>query len=140
MGAYSQVWLPSGAWGGVNYPWPVYPVEVEFAQVPARTTATSVLRGVTVRPQPGASAATNATLIVQFPADAEIWVGGKKSDGDPATEWTLTSPTLEAGAAHTFEVKGRWKADGKTFETSRSVTVTAGDRNRLILTTGTAVK
>jgi uncharacterized protein (TIGR03000 family) len=79
-------------------------------------------------------------LVVQFPAAAEVWVGGTKADGGPATEWTLTSPALKPGESHTFEVKARWKVGGKTFEATRSVAVTAGERNRAVVVSGTAVK
>jgi uncharacterized protein (TIGR03000 family) len=149
MGAYPQVWVPSGAWGGAYYQWPVYPIEVLIpAPAPAatgRSLTTAVPssasgRGLTTYPPLGTSDQTKATLVIQFPAATEVWVGGKKSDGDPAIEWTLTSPALEPGAAHTFEVKGRWKLGGKTFETSRSVTVKPGDRNRLIVASGTEIK
>jgi uncharacterized protein (TIGR03000 family) len=139
MSGYPQIWVPSGSWGGVNYPWPVYPVYVQYdpALVPVPTASG---RPLTVSPQLSASNQTRATLVLQFPATAEIWVDGKKGDGERATEWTLTSPAMETGAAHTFEVKGRWKAGGKTFETSRSVTVSAGDRNRLVVISGTEIK
>jgi hypothetical protein len=108
--------------------------------------------------QPAVSGEASATVVVQFPAAAEVWVGGKKVHGDPVaerpqaapaliaadgsspTEWTLTSPALKPGQTHTFEVKGRWTAGGKTFEASRSVTVTAGGRNRLIVVSGTEVR
>ena len=35
------------------------------------------------------SGLANATLILQFPADAEVWLNGKKGEGEPQTEWTL---------------------------------------------------
>ena len=132
-----QVWLPSGAWGGVSYSWPVREVIILPAPVPGPVPAARL-------PEVAAPVATSgeasATLVVQFPATAEIWVGGKKADGDPAAEWTLTSPVLTVGESHTFEVKGRWKADGKTFEASRSVTVAAGDRSRSIVVSGTEAR
>jgi uncharacterized protein (TIGR03000 family) len=82
----------------------------------------------------------SATLVIQFPADAEVWVNSTKADGDPRAEWTLTSPAIPVGEAHTFEVKGRWKAGGKTYEATRTVSVDAGDRSRSIVLTGTAIK
>jgi hypothetical protein len=116
----------------------VHPVYVDFGPAPAPVRSAAA-RGLSVSPQP-AAAATNATLVVQFPAAAEVWVGGKKSEGDPATEWTLTAPVPGSAGSHTFEVKGRWKADRKTFEASRSVAVITGDRGRLIIASGTEVK
>jgi uncharacterized protein (TIGR03000 family) len=77
--------------------------------------------------------------VIQLPAAAELWVGGQKRDGS-AAEWTLTSPILRAGESHAFAVRARWKAGGKTFEASRSVSVTAGDRTRLIIASGTEIR
>lgn len=142
MSAPPQVWVPSGAWSVVRYPWPVVPVVVEPAPAavplpvaPPRAGAEQLGSAV----QPVLSGEAGATLVVQFPGAAEVWVGGQKRDGT-AAEWTLTSPTLRAGESHTFDVRGRWKADGKTFESSRSVKVSAGDRNRVIVVSGNEIR
>ncbi len=149
LSGYPQVWLPSGQWGNVYYPWPAYPMYVQPAQLLAPVAAVRGDRnapnildisGVQANSFKGLDGQANATLVVEFPAAAEIWVGGKKRDGDPSAEWTLTSPVLNLGATNTFEVKGRWKAGGKTFEASRSVTLTAGERSRSIVVSGTEVK
>ncbi|QJW95502.1 hypothetical protein [Frigoriglobus tundricola] len=137
LSAPPQLWVPSGAWGGDYYQWPVFPIVIEPAPVP---TGRAGFRNTELATMNTLSGEASATLVVQLPAAAEIWVGGKKVNGDPAAEWTLTSPTLKVGEAHTFEVKGRWKAGGKTFETSRSVTVAAGLRSRTTVISGTAVK
>jgi uncharacterized protein (TIGR03000 family) len=81
-----------------------------------------------------------ATLVMQFPSDAEVWVDGKKQKGDADTEWTLTSPVLKAGGEYTFDVKGRWKSGGKTYEAQRSVTVAGGERKRVLVVSGTEVR
>lgn len=141
LSGHPQVWLPSGAWGGVSYPWPVYPIDDQPGPVPLPAVARRT--EVTTQPttsQLTASGGASATLVLQFPAAAEIWVGGKKAGGDPAAEWTLTSPALQTGGSHTFEVKGQWKAGGKTFEYQRSVTVAAGDRSQSQVISGTEVK
>jgi uncharacterized protein (TIGR03000 family) len=139
MSAPSQIYIPSGSWGWAYYPWPVQEIYVEYDQRPMPRPAAPA-RGLSGTPPLGAFGQANATLVMQFPAAAEVWLGGKKADGAPATEWTLSSPTLEKGAAYTFEVKGRWKVGGKTFESSRTVTVAAGDRNRLTVVSGTEIK
>jgi uncharacterized protein (TIGR03000 family) len=132
-----QVWLPSGSWGGVSYSWPVREVIVLPAPVPV---AVPTARLPEAAPRVAASGEASATLVVQFPATAEVWVGGKKAAGDPAAEWTLTSPALTPGEAHTFEVKGRWRIGGTTFETERLVTVPAGERSRSLVVSGTEAK
>lgn len=147
LGEPTQTWRASGAWSNVYYPWPVvldYDLEdTGPAQVPGpvriRVRDTTV-RGATLNPQAALADRATATLVVQFPAAAEVTVGGKKLEGDPKAEWTLTSPTLKTGESHKFEVKGRWKADGKTYEATRTVSVNAGERNRSIVVSGTEVK
>jgi uncharacterized protein (TIGR03000 family) len=81
-----------------------------------------------------------AVLVLQFPAEAEVWVSGKKGSGEPQVEWTLTSPPIQTGSDYTFDVKARWKAGGKTYEYSRVVTVAAGNRSRSLVFLGTEVK
>lgn len=80
-----------------------------------------------------------ATLALQFTHAAEVWVNGRKLAGDAADEWTVRSPALRPGDSHTFDVKARWKSGGKTYEATRTVTVSAGDRSRLIVVSGTEV-
>ena len=141
MSGYPAVWVPSGSWGYAYYQWPVYPV-----YVPTNPAPPPPRRGQSLSVYPQLSAPTQtqtqtkATLVVQLPAAGEIWVDGKKVDGEQATEWTLTSPELKAGESHTFEVKGRWKSGKKTFETSQSVSVAAADRYRVIVVSGTEIK
>lgn len=81
-----------------------------------------------------------AVLTLEFPAAAEVWVNGKKSENEPSTEWTLTSPTLKAGGNYTFEVKARWKSDGQTLEFERSYTVVGGQRSKAYVLAGTVIK
>lgn len=129
--------VPSGAWGGVSYPRPVYPPapETDAEPVSAPTARPAAPPATVVLASDG-----TAALTVQFPATAEVWVGQKKVAGAPATEWTLTSPALKVGETHTFVLKGRWAANGKTYETDRSVTLAGGERGRLIVLSGTAAK
>jgi len=116
--------------GGGSYPVPVFvpvPVPVGPPEPP---------------PQPTLVLANEfpAVLTLEFPAVAEVWVNGQQGIGEPAAEWTLTSPVLKAGGEYTFAVKARWKAGGRTFEYERSVTVAGGQRSRSLVVAGTAVK
>lgn len=86
------------------------------------------------------SGLANATLVLQFPADAEVWLDGKKGDGEPQTEWTLTSPALPTGKDYLFDVKARWKKNGKTYEYDKTVAVAAGHRSRSLVLSGTEIK
>jgi uncharacterized protein (TIGR03000 family) len=81
-----------------------------------------------------------AVLVLEFPSAAEVWVNGKKAEGEATNEWTLTSAVLPAGGEYKFEVKARWKAGGKTYEAERSVVVAGGKRSRAIVVAGTEVR
>jgi uncharacterized protein (TIGR03000 family) len=80
-----------------------------------------------------------ATLIVQFPAAADVWFNGEKAAG-AGEEHTLISRALKPGERFTFDVKGRWTAGGKTYESKRTVTLGSGDRSRLLVVSGDEVK
>jgi uncharacterized protein (TIGR03000 family) len=81
-----------------------------------------------------------ATLTVQFPGTAEVWLGEKKVEGAAAEERVLTSPVLKAGEKYTFDLKARWKSGGKTYEAKRAVTLNSGDRSRLLIVSGEEVR
>jgi uncharacterized protein (TIGR03000 family) len=81
-----------------------------------------------------------ATLVMEFPAPAEVWVNGEKADAELTREWTLTSPVLKAGAEYTFKIKARWATGGKTYEAERSVVVPGGKRSRAIVVSGNEIK
>ena len=97
----------------------------------------------TVLPPTGNIALVNefpATLTLEFPAPAEVWVDGVKGEGRPTTEWTLTSPVLRMGKEYTFKVKARWTLNGKTYEYQRAVDVAGGNRSRAQVVAGVEVK
>jgi uncharacterized protein (TIGR03000 family) len=81
-----------------------------------------------------------ATLTVQFPAAAEVWVDGTKVKGDAVEEQILTSPVLKPTQQYTFLVKARWTMKGKTYEAKRAVTLGPGDRSRLMIVSGDEVR
>lgn len=80
-----------------------------------------------------------ATFAVEFPTAAEVWVNGKKQSGRK-DKWELTSPALDPGETHTFDVKARWKGDDGEYEWSRTVTLGSGDRGRVNVFSGTKAK
>jgi uncharacterized protein (TIGR03000 family) len=91
-------------------------------------------------PQVELSGEMTATLVLQFPAPAEVWVNGNKSTGEPQTEWTLTSPPIHIGTEYPFAVKAHWKSNGKTFEYEKTIAVAAGTRSRSLVISGTQIK
>lgn len=80
-----------------------------------------------------------ATLTLEFPAPATVWLDGKEVPGKADAIRTITSPVLRPGQEYTFHVRARWNADGKTYEYSRNVALGAGDRSKLLVVSGTAV-
>jgi uncharacterized protein (TIGR03000 family) len=119
---FTSITVPASA---IPYP-PPLPAS---AEAPRRAEPTAVL----AREFP-------ATLTVQFPAAAEVWLDGKKVEGSAVEERVLTSPTLKPGEQHTFALKARWTAGGKTYEATRSVKVSPGDRSRLFVVSGEEVR
>lgn len=81
-----------------------------------------------------------ATLSVQFPASARVWLNGKDVGGAAKDEFAFESAALRLGTTHTFELKARWEQKGKTYEAVRTVSVRAGDRSKLIVVSGTEVR
>lgn len=81
-----------------------------------------------------------ATLVIEYPAAAKVWLDGVEVPGDPDTTWTFTSRDLKRGETATFRVRGRWTANGKTFESVREIPLGPGARSRLLVVTGTEVR
>lgn len=80
-----------------------------------------------------------ATLDIEFPAPAKVWLDGKEVAGDPAAKRTLTSKVLRPGETFTFHVRAEWKSNGRTYEYTRDVPLKAGEKSRLLVVSGTAV-
>jgi uncharacterized protein (TIGR03000 family) len=80
-----------------------------------------------------------ATLVMEFPTAAKVWLNGEPVAGEDAATRELTSPVLKQGERHTFKVKARWAVDGKEYETTREVILGAGDRSKLLVLSGTPV-
>jgi uncharacterized protein (TIGR03000 family) len=72
-----------------------------------------------------------------FVADpkAEVWFNGAKVD-QMGQQRLLTTPDLEAGKAHSFEVRAKWTQNGKEYDKTRTVTVKAGEQVGLTFVAG----
>ena len=71
--------------------------------------------------------ATTALIRVRVPADAEIWFSGEKTS--QRGDWRLFyTPILKEGQSLDYEIRARWKQDGKEVDQTRKITVSAGDR------------
>lgn len=126
--------------GGGFYGNPYY--SSYYAQPPVVTSADYYLSMVPAYPSHivALSGEMPATLALQFPAAATVWLNEKEVVGKSETTRTLTSPVLSPGEKFTFHVRARWKANGQTYETTREAVVGAGDRSKLFVVSGTKVK
>ncbi|MDY3555844.1 hypothetical protein R5W24_004990 [Gemmata sp. JC717] len=122
-----------------------YGLDYEYIEQPGYDEPVYPVVGPVVRParpEPAVVLANEfpATLVVQFPAAADVWLNGRAVSGAAADERVLTSPVLKPGESYAFAVKARWAAGGKTYEANRTVTLGGGDRSRLIVVSGAEVK
>jgi uncharacterized protein (TIGR03000 family) len=134
--------LPPIWWGGGGW-FPYYDPGYGYSGPTIVQVQQQVIAPVAVQPPDPPVALSGqavATLVLEFPTSAEVWVDGKKGEGEPTAEWTLTSPPLAVGSEFVFKVKARWTANGKTFEYERTVTVPAGNRSKALVVSGTEVK
>ena len=85
------------------------------------------------------SRARRATVLLELPAPAEVWLGKRRQEG-VAAEWTLTSALLPPGTEATFAIRATWAIDGKRYEWDRLVTTTVGEKSRVVVARGFLVK
>lgn len=82
---------------------------------------------VEASPPPGRNC---VTLLVQVPADADIWLDGVKTTQAGAAR-RFKSPALAPGGVYTYEVRARWTEQGRAVEQSQVVLVHPGDQVRV---------
>lgn len=77
-----------------------------------------------------------ATLKLEFPAPATVWLNDVKLAGEPGRVRTLTSPALRPGEQYTFRIRARWERDGKGSEYHRVTRLSAGDLSKIVVLSG----
>jgi len=80
-----------------------------------------------------------ATLVMEFPAAARVWLNDKEVAGEPAATRTVVSPVLRPGQQYTFHLRAQWKLKDKTYEYTRDAVAGPGDRSKLLVVSGTAL-
>jgi uncharacterized protein (TIGR03000 family) len=80
-----------------------------------------------------------ATLDIEFPAPAKVWLNDKELSGKPSLTRSLTSAVLRSEQQYTFHIRARWEAKGKTFDYTRDITLGPGDHSKILVVNGTAV-
>lgn len=124
--------------GVIWYPW-------YWQQQPIVVINAPVVVPATPTPRPNdmpsiAFAEVPATLKLQFPAPADVWLDGVKLNGPTTDIRELTSTPLKFGVEHTFRIKARWTLGATDYEVERSSTVPAGGSKKLLIISGTPVK
>jgi uncharacterized protein (TIGR03000 family) len=80
---------------------------------------------VTLAPPPAP-----VTIDVIVPADAELWIEGKKMT-QVGPERKFMSPALESGRRYTYDFRIRFKEDGREQTKTRTFDVLAGNHYKL---------
>ena len=119
---------PWGWWGG-SYPayfypsWYGTPFYGYFGQPIVRgnaDTAESPPAAESLNPSP-----TRATVKVELPEDAGLYVDGRLVDRTSSTR-TIVTPELQEGRDYHYNLKAEWTRDGKTVTDSRRVAFQPG--------------
>jgi uncharacterized protein (TIGR03000 family) len=76
-----------------------------------------------------------AHIVVDVPADAEVWIEDQKTQQAGTTRW-FVSPTLEANQVYEYRIRARWTEQGQQVEQSQKITVQAGERANVGFPTG----
>jgi uncharacterized protein (TIGR03000 family) len=76
---------------------------------------------------PALPAAATANLVVEVPENAEIWFDGNKTAQTGASR-NFVSPPLVPGRMYTYEIRARWKDNGRAAEQTQIVMVRAGEQ------------
>jgi uncharacterized protein (TIGR03000 family) len=102
-------------------PGPIYPYGYRFPRLePQMCTMPMVMAPVAV--DPGC-----ALLDVSVPDNAEVWLEGAATKQTGVSR-QFVSPPLKTGHDYHYEIKARWKQDGRDVEETREVNVHAGER------------
>jgi uncharacterized protein (TIGR03000 family) len=124
---------------GYSYPYSYYGYGRSYVSTPdtavTRTSAYRAPDGGTVS-NASYGERTNdrrAHLRVEVPADAKVWLDGvaMKSRGKVRDFY---SPVLKNGKKYKYEVRARWKENGKTVDETKTVHVRANDWSKIDFT------
>jgi uncharacterized protein (TIGR03000 family) len=112
--------------GSYTYPY-YYPDSTYYAPGYVENDVT-VTPSQSYYPPAEPAVATSATLTVQLPADAKLWI-----DGQPTTQTgpvrTFQTPTnLEPGRTYSYKLTAEWVENGQTVTREREITFQPGNQ------------
>jgi uncharacterized protein (TIGR03000 family) len=76
-----------------------------------------------------------AHILVEVPADAEVWIEGQKTQ-QAGTNREFISPALERNMVYEYRIRARWTEQGQQVEQTQRLSVQAGERPRVSFPTG----
>jgi uncharacterized protein (TIGR03000 family) len=79
--------------------------------------------------------ATVAQIVMEVPADAEVWIEGLPTKQAGTTRWYV-SPPLDRGRLYEYRIRARWKENGALVEQNQQISVHAGDNATVSFPTG----
>lgn len=86
-------------------------------------------------PLPAPRSLRTATIEVQVPADADVFLEGVKMK-TPGTIRRFKTPPLQDGEAYVYEIRATWKENGREISQTQLVDIHAGDRKTILFLSG----
>jgi uncharacterized protein (TIGR03000 family) len=105
-------------------PWPGYQTNHDW---PFPSELAKLRKAARPRTEP------TAHITIKVPADAEVWFDGTKMT-ETGSVRQFYSPPLTRGLDYSYEIRSRWRQDGRTVTQSREVFVSAGSHINLDFT------
>jgi uncharacterized protein (TIGR03000 family) len=137
-GSYREYYAFGRGYGVANYPdslvGPGYPPDYRGPQgLAARFSRSAPV--VKQEPPPIMQGGKVANILVEVPADAEVWIEDHKTQQAGASR-EFISPPLERNMVYEYRVRARWTEQGQQVEQTQRISVQAGERPTVSFPTG----
>jgi uncharacterized protein (TIGR03000 family) len=138
-GGYGYGWggwgVGGGGWGGYQSWGSAYARAEPYYVSPVTPSHGLPQTGNTTRSMynsPDASESNRATIIVELPANAKLFVDGKATTSTSEIR-RFTSPPLEAGKSYHYDFEARVEREGKIVTIPQRVDVRAGEQRAITM-------
>ncbi|GIW81103.1 MAG: hypothetical protein KatS3mg105_2910 [Gemmatales bacterium] len=84
------------------------------------------------KPKEKAGSTAPATIVVQLPADAKLYIGGDETRSTSSVR-SFISPPIKRGKDYYYTLEGRLVRNGQVLSVKRDVVVRAGEESRVSL-------
>jgi uncharacterized protein (TIGR03000 family) len=113
-GSYGYPYYADSTYYGPSY------VENDVAVVPSESYYPPA--------EPAPAVATSATLTVQLPADAKLWIDGQPTAQTGPARTFQTPANLEPGRTYSYKLTAEWVENSQTVTREREVTFQPGNQ------------